>query len=129
MKLLSNCPEIGSTRRLGRRLAVTLTVIGMALTMTSGAAHAAPGRVGSGATDPASTSGVTLRLTDPSQLPRAGATGSRSGVQASYFFQYVRNGHYGQCLDGDRNTIPANGSRVQLWACNGWTNQNWSLRN
>ncbi|MFC6016679.1 RICIN domain-containing protein [Plantactinospora solaniradicis] len=127
MKLLSNCSEIGSTRRLGRRLAVTLTAIGVALTMTAGAAYAAPVRSGSGVTDPASTSKVTLRLTDLSQLPRVGATESRSGILASYFFQYVRNGHYGQCLDGDRNTIPANGSRVQLWACNRWTNQAWIL--
>ncbi|MBT2383512.1 RICIN domain-containing protein [Streptomyces sp. ISL-11] len=38
----------------------------------------------------------------------------------------IQNGYRSQCLDGDTNTIPNNGAKVQLWACNGWTNQIWS---
>ncbi|WP_157875969.1 RICIN domain-containing protein [Streptacidiphilus griseoplanus] len=37
----------------------------------------------------------------------------------------IKNGLGGQCLDGDRNTMPNDGTRVQLWACNGWQNQQW----
>ncbi|MCX4759409.1 RICIN domain-containing protein [Streptomyces sp. NBC_01275] len=37
----------------------------------------------------------------------------------------IQNSRGNQCLDGDLNTIPANGAKVQLWACNGWTNQTW----
>ncbi|MBF6048086.1 hypothetical protein GO001_23185 [Streptomyces sp. NRRL B-1677] len=37
----------------------------------------------------------------------------------------IQNGYRSQCLDGDLNTIPNNGAKVQLWGCNGWTNQIW----
>ncbi|MEU8545572.1 RICIN domain-containing protein [Streptomyces roseoverticillatus] len=37
----------------------------------------------------------------------------------------IQNGYRSQCLDGDLNTIPNNGAKVQLWACNGWNNQIW----
>jgi hypothetical protein len=46
-----------------------------------------------------------------------------NGLPVGYY--YIQNGYGGQCLDGDRTTIPANGSKAQLWACNGWTNQVW----
>ncbi|MGH3715325.1 MAG: RICIN domain-containing protein [Micromonosporaceae bacterium] len=31
----------------------------------------------------------------------------------------------GYCLDADRNTWYGNGSKVQMWGCNGWSNQQW----
>lgn len=34
----------------------------------------------------------------------------------------------GECLDRDTDTIPANEAKVQLWACSGWTNPNWTFR-
>ncbi|MFH8785181.1 RICIN domain-containing protein [Streptomyces roseoverticillatus] len=40
----------------------------------------------------------------------------------------IQNGYRSQCLDGDLNTIPNNGAKVQLWACNGWNNQKWVFR-
>ncbi len=30
-----------------------------------------------------------------------------------------------RCLDADLGTINSNGTRVQLWDCNGWNNQRW----
>ncbi|WP_020129770.1 RICIN domain-containing protein [Streptomyces sp. 303MFCol5.2] len=37
----------------------------------------------------------------------------------------IQNARGNQCLDGDLTQIPANGAKVQLWACNGWSNQTW----
>ncbi|MDH6131998.1 hypothetical protein P3T37_001383 [Kitasatospora sp. MAA4] len=45
------------------------------------------------------------------------------GQPAGYYV--IQNGHGGQCLDGDLNTIGNNGAKVQLWGCNGWDNQTW----
>ena len=39
----------------------------------------------------------------------------------------ITSGLVGPCLDGNANTLPANGTRVQMWACNGWSNQRWIL--
>lgn len=36
-------------------------------------------------------------------------------------------GHNGKCLDADNGTIGGNGTRVQMWDCNGWDNQQWLL--
>ena len=33
----------------------------------------------------------------------------------------------GQCVDADLNTIGANGTRVQLWTCNGSLQQRWTI--
>ena len=32
-----------------------------------------------------------------------------------------------RCLDADLGTINGNGTKVQLWTCNGATNQKWNL--
>ncbi|MFI1927978.1 RICIN domain-containing protein [Streptomyces sp. NPDC020377] len=37
----------------------------------------------------------------------------------------IQSARGNQCLDGDLTQIPANGAKVQLWACNGWSNQTW----
>ncbi|GAA3867525.1 hypothetical protein GCM10022243_36610 [Saccharothrix violaceirubra] len=34
----------------------------------------------------------------------------------------------GRCLDADANTLPNNGTKVQLWDCNGTSQQSWELR-
>ncbi|MER5424543.1 RICIN domain-containing protein [Streptosporangium roseum] len=39
----------------------------------------------------------------------------------------IRTHHNWRCLDADLNTIGPNGTKVQLWNCNGWSNQKWSL--
>jgi Ricin-type beta-trefoil lectin domain len=36
-------------------------------------------------------------------------------------------GHNRKCLDADNGTIGGNGTRVQMWDCNGWENQQWLL--
>ncbi|MGI5216146.1 RICIN domain-containing protein [Plantactinospora sp. CA-290183] len=149
MKLSTHSIGGGVTRnrRRGRGAAVLATALGLALALPAGTAHAdapagdraappatagqeaLPGAAGQEAlpatANPTHTAEATVALSDLSALPRAGGSEARSAVAASYLFQYVRNRHGGQCLDGDRNTIPANGARVQLWACNGWTNQAW----
>lgn len=33
-----------------------------------------------------------------------------------------------RCLDADANTLPNNGTKVQLWDCNGTTQQGWGLQ-
>lgn len=38
----------------------------------------------------------------------------------------VRSHQNWRCLDADLGTIGPNGTKVQLWGCNGWDNQSWS---
>ncbi|WP_329586213.1 RICIN domain-containing protein [Kitasatospora sp. NBC_01250] len=47
-----------------------------------------------------------------------------AGYPAGYYS--IQNNDRGECLDGDTNTIPNNGAKVQLWGCNGWSNQTWA---
>ena len=37
----------------------------------------------------------------------------------------IHNRYSGRCLDADLNTINANGTKVQLWDCNGSAQQIW----
>ncbi|EPX55599.1 peptidase, M27 (PrtB) family [Cystobacter fuscus DSM 2262] len=39
----------------------------------------------------------------------------------------VIRGFFGKCLDADATSSGTNGTRIQLWDCNGWDNQNWQL--
>jgi hypothetical protein len=39
----------------------------------------------------------------------------------------ITTGSNNRCLDADLGTIGGNGTRVQLWDCNGWDNQKWDL--
>src|SRR4030081_1005995 len=50
---------------------------------------------------------------------------SHSNMDTSWFT--IENYDGGQCLDADANTLPANGTRVQMWGCNGRGNQNGCL--
>ncbi|GIG87104.1 RICIN domain-containing protein [Plantactinospora endophytica] len=123
-------PDAGPVRlvrRFGRAVAATILAVGLASASTA-TAHATPEPASPAPARPAAWTGEEpLRLTDLSQLPRLDAARPGPGTKASYLFQYVRNRYRGQCLDGDRHTIPADGSKVQLWACNRWTNQAWIL--
>ncbi|WP_214415669.1 RICIN domain-containing protein [Sphaerisporangium fuscum] len=38
----------------------------------------------------------------------------------------IRSRADGRCLDADLGHIGSNGTRIQLWACNGWANQAWT---
>jgi hypothetical protein len=64
---------------------------------------------------PASASSVSAPVSRPSILP---------GNDTYYHLQNL-DGQNLACLDADLNTLPANGTRVQTWGCNGWDNQTW----
>ncbi|ONI76321.1 hypothetical protein ALI144C_37325 [Actinosynnema sp. ALI-1.44] len=51
------------------------------------------------------------------------AAPAAEAAQGSY--PMLRNAHSGRCLDADLNTITANGTKVQLWDCNGQNQQRW----
>ena len=34
--------------------------------------------------------------------------------------------HDGRCLDSDVSSPTHNGTKVQIWNCNGWNNQKWT---
>ncbi|GAB7188471.1 hypothetical protein ATKI12_8302 [Kitasatospora sp. Ki12] len=60
--------------------------------------------------------------------PSAKPAAVRGLAALNYVGQYRFHSNYnGKCLDADLNTIGANGTKVQLWDCNGWTNQNWTI--
>ncbi|MCZ4096907.1 RICIN domain-containing protein [Streptomyces sp. H39-C1] len=93
------------------------------------AATAATGLVTSGAasarTDTASAGPRVVDVTSVAQIPTA-RSGVADAVQPHLVFRLtMTNNKGGQCLDGDATQIPANGARVQLWACNGRSNQTW----
>jgi hypothetical protein len=44
---------------------------------------------------------------------------------ASAYEATITSGYNGKCLDADLNTIAANGTKVQLWHCNGSLQQEW----
>ena len=37
------------------------------------------------------------------------------------------SGHDGRCLDSDVAGPTHDGTKVQVWQCNGWKNQSWSV--
>ena len=110
-------------RRPRTRLLATLVAATVGVTLAVTAPAHAQSRTTTG--HPTATVTAPLTLHDLSELPPVGTPQAETTTQKSYLFQYVRNSYGGQCLDGDRNAIPHNGARVQLWACNGWTNQAW----
>jgi hypothetical protein len=44
-----------------------------------------------------------------------------------YQWEEIVNDYSGRCLDADLNTIGGNGTKVQLWDCNGQSQQQWYL--
>lgn len=78
---------------------------------------------------------------DANTLPANGTKvqtwGSTGGLNQRWIFHYhsvpdfswwtITNQDGGQCLDADARTLPANGTKVQMWACNGGTNQDWTI--
>ncbi|WP_035803181.1 RICIN domain-containing protein [Kitasatospora mediocidica] len=70
-------------------------------------------------------------LTAPATASQPPAVGSAlaatpAAANVTYHTGAFTNNDKGQCLDGDTNTIGNNGAKVQLWACNGWSNQSWT---
>jgi hypothetical protein len=39
----------------------------------------------------------------------------------------IYSSHDGRCLDSDVATATHNGTKVQVWQCNGWNNQAWTI--
>ncbi|MFJ9846905.1 RICIN domain-containing protein [Kitasatospora sp. NPDC101155] len=66
-------------------------------------------------------------VASPSQIPTAGpyAASTPDRPNITYRTKAFTNNHGGKCLDGDLNGIGSNGTKVQLWDCNGWDNQAW----
>ncbi|GAB3138145.1 hypothetical protein GCM10027290_05230 [Micromonospora sonneratiae] len=121
----SNDPQTTPRHRRWRSItlaAFTVATVAATLAITTVPTHAQAHATTTSHTPPGNP-GTTID--DLADLPHTGSKPGEATANASYFYQYVRNYHGGQCLDGDRNTIPRNGSKVQLWACNGWTNQAW----
>jgi hypothetical protein len=56
--------------------------------------------------------------------PADGASASPRALDL--YNQRISNLFGGKCLDEDIGSPPHNGTRVQVWECNGWTNQQWS---
>lgn len=61
----------------------------------------------------------------------AGIFTSTAGASAGplppdLYNQRISNLFGGKCLDEDISSPPHDGTRVQVWDCNGWTNQQWS---
>ncbi|MDH6139300.1 MULTISPECIES: RICIN domain-containing protein [Kitasatospora] len=113
------------------RLSLSLLVAASALTM---AAATQPAQAdGRGAAQPSSNPAagrIVVDVTSPNQIPGVGSQASTlpAGIDSAkitYRTKAFTNNDGGQCLDGDRNTIPNNGAIVQLWSCNGWDNQSW----
>jgi hypothetical protein len=110
--------------------ALTLT-FGGAVTALGTSAQAAP----TGAESLSSSSLPVATQIRQSGLKQVGAKdlaqlmGAKGVVSpaASYSFRRVTNQWGYQCLDGDRGGIPRNGAKAQLWGCNGWDNQAWTL--
>ena len=50
----------------------------------------------------------------------------RTAVAAPADWGHIRSSWNNRCLDADANTLPNNGTRVQLWDCNGTVQQGWN---
>ncbi|MFD0568033.1 RICIN domain-containing protein [Kitasatospora gansuensis] len=71
----------------------------------------------SAATAPGCSSGAaTVGATRP-------GSGRRPGQPVGYYKIQTEKNY--RCLDADLGTINGNGTKVQLWDCNGWDNQIW----
>ncbi|MGC5010216.1 RICIN domain-containing protein [Streptosporangium sp. DT93] len=53
-------------------------------------------------------------------------SGSAPAVDSGAPWGPIRSHQNWRCLDADLGTIGPNGTKVQLWGCNGWDNQSWS---
>ncbi|MFC4530964.1 RICIN domain-containing protein [Sphaerisporangium dianthi] len=56
----------------------------------------------------------------------AGTTGASAAVDTAAAPGPIRSHANWRCLDADLTTIGSNGTKVQLWNCNGWNNQKWT---
>ena len=108
---------------------LTLTLGGVTAAFSASAQAASTSGADSGSVSslPAATKIMqsTLKQTGTADLAKLSRTSGVTSV--SYTFRRITNQWGGQCLDGDRGGIPNNGTRVQLWGCNGWTNQTWVM--
>ncbi|MGK5546988.1 RICIN domain-containing protein [Streptomyces sp. URMC 127] len=101
-------------------IAAGLSAAGFALAPGAGAQPSAP--------QPLSGPAAGKQVVDVrslAELPGIGSSSGRPAVDTVYRTSAFTNNLGNQCLDGDRNTIPSNGAKVQLWGCNNWDNQSW----
>ncbi|MCQ4040810.1 RICIN domain-containing protein [Streptantibioticus rubrisoli] len=102
-------------------LAVLAAATATAL-VTAGTAHAGTTHASTGT---AKSRPRVVDVTSMAQIPTVQSNLKGKAVPNQVYRLTMTNNDRGECLDGDTNTIPANGAKVQLWACNGWTNQTW----
>ncbi|MEU6539584.1 RICIN domain-containing protein [Streptomyces sp. NPDC047000] len=107
------------------RKRILLAVLGASAALGLATTGTASAGVGTDTADAASAAPHVIDVTSTAQIPtvKEGA-GGRASLNAIYRLTMTNNDR-GQCLDGDSNTIPNDGAKVQLWACNGQTNQTW----
>ncbi|MGW4651202.1 RICIN domain-containing protein [Kitasatospora sp. NPDC004289] len=141
--------------RIGLGIAAGMSTLSLALvggTTSAEAAAAAPGPPVVGSSSPSTlaatqyrttalTNGYSNRCLD-ADLNSIGGNGTKvqlwdcsgqaqqtwiwtpvAGQPVGYYWIQTEYNH--RCLDADLNTIGGNGTRIQLWDCNGWDNQIW----
>jgi hypothetical protein len=62
----------------------------------------------------------------PHNLPSAWHIVQPDGVHPDVVTRVWQSDWNGKCLDADR-TNTGNGAKVQIWDCNGWSNQTWNM--
>jgi hypothetical protein len=111
-------------RKLMITLLSVLTIAGLASGTTAAADTAAPATPAVSA-GPAAQYGTPAELPPPSLPSTAALPAPLPGAVAVYGPYVIRSYHDGRCLDADVITMGANGTKVQMWACNYDPQQRW----
>ncbi|MFI5532999.1 RICIN domain-containing protein [Kitasatospora sp. NPDC051853] len=69
--------------------------------------------------------GTTAEAAVAPAPPVVGSSAPSGLAATQYRTTALTSGYNNRCLDADLNTINYNGTKVQLWDCNGWSNQTW----
>lgn len=110
--------------RTGLRIATALGVVSLALTLSVAqpveASPSAPAAAGPRIVDISSLS--ELPAPTDAKVPAT----RKASDWIMYRFQKITSRATGNlCLDADASTLPNNGTKAQLWGCNGNNNQVW----
>jgi opacity protein-like surface antigen len=73
------------------------------------------------------TAAAALILTAVSAQAGAAQAATPQASRLADDITRIHNAFFGRCLDADTGSISGNGTKVQLWDCNGWNNQSWDL--
>ncbi|WP_327070191.1 RICIN domain-containing protein [Kitasatospora sp. NBC_01250] len=108
-------------------LTVGTSILALGATAHAAVPHASSVPAVRDAAGPASGKHVVELGSQTQALPAVGDARPDDAMtpDVTYHTTAFTNNDGGECLDGDTNTIGNNGAKVQLWGCNGWSNQNW----